>query len=262
MHLLEFSGVVPYNCTMKDGNKLEYREEFEKVLSGYYPAEKSLAILEDTPLLLLVGPTASGRNTLITILKETNRYHQIVSHTTRRPRENNGVMEQDGVEYWFVAEEDFLRGLQTGEYLEAAIIHGQQVSGISVAELQKAHDSGKIALDEIEIEGAATLQAMKPDAVYIFLLPPTFEIWMERLTNRGAMPQDELRRRLTSAVDEISGALTADYFQFVINNEVHEAAVAVDELANGRPADHEKQLRGRDHAEQLLIDIRLYLESN
>jgi guanylate kinase len=210
-------------------------------------------------MVLLIGPTAAGRNTLINILTSTGRYHYLVSDTTRKPRHNNGVAEQNGVEYWFKTEEEFLEGLKNGEYLEAAIIHNQQVSGMSIRELDRAKSAGIIAIDEIEPDGASHIQMYDESPLFIFLLPPSFDVWMERLRGRGDMPEDELRRRLESAREEITEALQADFYQFVINNEIHEAAVAVDELANGREPDNEKQAQGRAYAEQLAIDVQLYL---
>lgn len=244
---------------METNNKLDRLDEFEAILENYIPDPESLELLKGAPFVLLVGPTAAGRNTLINLLVETGRYHYTVSNTTRHPRANNGVMEQDGVEYWFITANEFLEGLKNGTYLEAAVIHGQQVSGMSIKELKRAKDSGKIAINEVEVDGAAHIQAYKPDALFIFLLPPSFEVWMERLRGRGEMPEDEVRRRLESAITEITTALESDFYQFVINNEVHEAAMAVDELANGRAFDPQKQQHGRDHAEQLLVDIQLYL---
>lgn len=245
---------------MENVNKLVHIAEFQKILANYHPSADSLKILEQTRLVLLVGPTAAGRNTLIKLLEDTGRYHFILSNTTRRPRANNGVMERDGVEYWFTKEEEFLEGLQQGKYLEAAIIHGQQVSGISIDELDKARKSGLIAIDEVEVEGAGNVYIQKPDALFVFLLPPSFDVWMQRLRGRGEMEESEVIRRLKSAREEITAALNEDFYQFVINNEIHEAAMAVDELANGRQVDAAKQQLGRNHAEQLAIDVQLYLQ--
>lgn len=242
-------------------NILHHIEDFRRVLAAYEPSPETKQTLAETSVVLLVGPTAAGRNTLINILVGTGRYHYIVSDTTRLPRVNNGVPEQDGVEYWFKSEDEFLSGLEQGAYLEAAIIHNQQVSGISVAELAQASRDGKIALSEIEPDGAAHIHSYTPGKLFVFLLPPSFDVWMERIHGRGEMTHEELVRRLTSAQEEIATALAADYYQFVVNNEVHEAATAVDELANGRSPDMAKQARGRDHAEQLLVDVQLYLES-
>lgn len=247
--------------TTKQKSLLQHLDEFETVLKSYKPSPATIKTLQSIPLVLMVGPTASGRNTLINILVKTGHYYYMVSSTTRSKRANNGIMEQDGVEYWFKNEASFLRDLKAGEFLEAAVIHRQQVSGVHVAQLKEAATGHKIAINEVEISGGVTLHAYKPDTLCVFLLPPTFDVWMQRLQARGHMSDDEVRRRLQSAVSEISLALSLDYYQFVVNYEIHEAAEAVDELANGRSVDNEKQQRGRDHAEQLLIDIRLFLEA-
>ncbi|CAN5443016.1 hypothetical protein BH10PAT3_BH10PAT3_1400 [soil metagenome] len=238
---------------------LRHLDEFKAVLKNYSPSRESQDFFSSVPMVILVGPTAAGRNTLINLLVATGRYHMIVSDTTRPPRMDNGKLEENGTTYWFKSEDDFLEGLKNGEYVEARLIHSQQVSGANIAEIHKAHDSGAIALKEIEINGSIVYRKFKPDMLCVFLLPPTFDIWMKRLRGRGHITKEELRRRLESAVAEISQALSLDYFQFVVNYEIHEAAVAVDEIANGRVLDETKQQVGRNHAEQLLIDVQLFL---
>lgn len=247
--------------TIKYKPLLKHLDELEDILKKYEPSEQSQETLRSMPLVLLVGPTASGRNTLINLLVQTDRYHYIVSDTTRPKRTNNGVMEQDGVEYWFKTEDEVLEGLKNGAYIEAAIIHKQQVSGQNISQIEAAQKADKIAINEIQIDGAANIHRFKPDTLVIFLLPPDFETWMQRIRGRGDVDKAELRRRLESSVEEISTALSKDYYQFVINHEIHEAAQAVDELANGRSLDPEKQQRGRDHAEQLLVDVQLFLSA-
>src|SRR4051812_45219052 len=111
-------------------NELKHKDDFEKVLAGCQLSDGAKQTLAQTKLLLLVGPSSSGRNTIINELVAEGGYHYIVSDTTRQPRVNNGVLEQDGREYWFRTEEDILADLQAGNFLEAAIIHDQQVSGI------------------------------------------------------------------------------------------------------------------------------------
>jgi guanylate kinase len=245
--------------TIKQIQHLQQLAGFERVLKNYRPSDQTLKILQDIPLVLLVGPTASGRNTLINILVETSRYHSIISDTTRNKRANKGIMEQNGIEYWFKTEDEFLTGLRDGRYLEAAIIHRQQVSGINISQLEAATRAHKTAINEVEINGATHIHEYKLNTLCIFLLPPTFDIWMERIKLRGDCDDNELRRRLESAHTEISDALSKSFYQFVINFEIHEAAAAVDELANGRIVDMAKQRLGRDHAEQLLIDVQLFL---
>lgn len=241
--------------------KLQKLGEFQNILRNYKPSQASLTTLRSIPLVLLVGPTAAGRNTLINLLAETDRYYYIVSDTTRPKRINNGVKEQDGVEYWFKSEQEFLLGLQSGKYLEASVIHNQQVSGISVKELERAQQSDKIAVKEIEVNGADYVEGFKPDTLLVFLLPPGFETWMQRIKGRGDMTEGELRRRLESSVVEMKKALKEDYYKFVINHEIHEAAAAVDELARGAAPSPDDIQAGHNHAEQLIIDVQLYLNA-
>src|SRR5699024_8737685 len=134
-------------------------------------SDEAKALLARTRLVLLVGPSSSGRNTVINELLKTGKYHAIVSDTTRLPRVNNGIPEENGREYWFRAEADVLHDLQNGSFLEAAIIHKQQVSGISMRELAAAADEGKVAINEIEVVGADNIHAAKPDALFVFMLP-------------------------------------------------------------------------------------------
>jgi len=245
--------------TTKQTQSLRHLAEFQDALKDYRPSESTIKTLQSIPLILMVGPTAAGRNTLINILTATNRYHYIVSNTTRKPRANKGIMEQNGVEYWFKTEEEFLNDIRNGKFLEAAIIHKQQVSGINIYQLEEAARQGKIAINEVEIIGAQNVINYKADTLCVFLLPPSFDVWMERIRARGDVDEDELLRRLESAVEEISVALKSDFYQFVVNYEIHEAAEAVDEIANGRALDQTKQQIGRDHAQRLLAEVQHYL---
>lgn len=200
-------------------NRLEQLAAFQEILADYHISDSSEKILNATTLAAMVAPSSAGRNTIINELIKSNEYHYIVSDTTRLKRVNNGVAEQDGVEYWFRTEEEVLADLRNGKYLEAAIIHNQQVSGISIRELERARDEGRAALCDIEIVGMKNIIAAKPDTFALFILPPSFEVWMERMDGRGKMSQEEKRRRLGSAVHELTSGLDNDYYTFVINDD-------------------------------------------
>lgn len=241
-------------------NRLVHLAAFKKVLANYQISPASQRILAKTNLVLLVAPTSAGRNTIIRELLKTGDYHYIVSDTTRQPRANDGVLEQNGVEYWFRSEEEMLRDLKAGRFLEAAIIHNQQVSGISVRELKRAHSEGKIAITDIEIVGARHIVAAKPDTVAIFVLPPDLKEWMRRFKHRGKLSKAEMRRRLESAAKEFSEALEHKYYTFVVNDSFLKATEKIHQIAKLGIRDPEEEKRGRAVAEKLYLDTISYLK--
>lgn len=240
-------------------NQLVHADEFREALKGYRLADAAKKILKDVRLALFVAPSASGRNTIIRELVKTGRYHFIVSDTTRQPRVNNGVLEQNGREYWFRSEDEVLGEIQRGEFLEAAVIHNQQVSGISVRELVKAKDDNKVAITDIEIIGAANVHRLKPETTIIFMVPPSFDIWLERIHSRGTMAPDEFMRRMESAERELSTALRADYYRFILNDTVLGTAAEVDAFLTSGNYDPFKERLVRQTAENLYREVELYL---
>lgn len=229
------------------------------MLQDYSLSDAAKKTLQDLKLVLMVGPTSSGRNTIIRELVKTGGYHFIVSDTTREKRVNDGIPEEDGREYWFRTEDDMLSDIKQGDFLEAAIIHNQQVSGISIRELQKAKNSGKIAIDEVEIAGAHNTYKAKPDTVIIFSVPPSFVKWMHRLHKRGRMPEDEVRRRLETACLEFDAALIQSYYKYVINDDIDETVAAVDSMARLDLYNEVKGSEAREHIKQLYQQTRNYL---
>lgn len=237
-------------------NKLVRVAEFRELLDGYHLSKTTLQTLSQTQLVLIVGSTSAGRSTIIRELMKTGDYHFVVSDTTRQPRVNDGVPEQNGHEYWFRTENEILSDLKAGKYLEAAIIHDQQVSGISVRELEKARDEGKIAIADVEIIGAANAIKYKPDTVVIFVLPPNFDEWQRRIKHRGIMSPEEFKRRMNSACKEFETALSNSYYQFVINESFNDTAMQINQIAKLGIVDKQSQLRARELAERLLLATR------
>lgn len=242
-------------------NRLARIAEFADALDGYHLSKQTLQTLSQTELVLLVAPSATGRNTIIRELLKTGDYHFIVSDTTRKPRVNDGVLEQNGVEYWFRTELEVLTDIRDGKYLEAAIIHNQQVSGISVRELERARDEGKIAITDAEISGAENAHRYKHDTISVFVLPPSFEEWQRRMRQRGSMEGEEFKRRIASAVNEFETALQSDFYHFIINDTIEHSVEQINEMAKLDRFDEVSQRDGRELAEQLLISTRALLDT-
>jgi guanylate kinase len=229
--------------------QLKHYQEFKSQLENYHASEHAKQIIKNLRLVLLVAPTSAGKNTIIRHQLATGRYHHIISDTTRPPRINDGIMEQNGREYWFRTEEDMLADIKAGKFLEAEILHNQQVSGISIRELEKAEKEGKIAINDVEVEGVRNILSVKPDTVAIMLLPPSFEEWQRRLAGRGRMRPDELRRRLQTAAKIFQDGLSQDYYHFVISENIEQTGGIIDALAAGKPNPY--QGRGRSLIEHL-----------
>ena len=233
-------------------NKLVHIDEFKKVLRDYTPNIEVIDVLSQVPIVLLVAPAATGRNTIIRNLIMTGKYYFVVSDTTRHPRINNGIPERDGEEYWFRTEAEFLEGLRCNEYVEAALIHEQQASGASIHEYKVAFEKDLIAITDIDIQGSDTLLQYASRLTNIFVLPPEFDEWMRRMDGRGVMDPGEKRRRLESAVREIEGALERTYFKFVVNWDLRQTSEELHEEIMSGVFDPSRQSKATVHARQLL----------
>lgn len=215
-------------------NVLKHLNEFKQLLDSYQISKAGQDILDETKLVLLTAISSTGRNAIIRKLMARGEYYFIVSDTTRHPRVNDGVPEKNGVEYFFQTEEQVLKDLREGAFLEAAVIHNQQVSGISMREIKKAHDEKKIAITDIEITGATNILDVNPQTITIFLLPPSYEEWLRRIHLRGEMSSQELRNRMESAQKELKRGLADSRLSFVINDDIDVATQQIDDLAHGK----------------------------
>lgn len=237
-------------------------EQAKELLESYALSDTSLKILEKAPLTLLAAPTSSGRNSIIKKLLETNEYHFVVSDTTRKPRVNNGIPEENGVEYWFRSHEEAVEDLRTGKYLEAAIVHETDIYGISIRELKKALDSKKIPITDIEIVGVDSVLKLKPDTTAIFVVPPHFQEWHDRLEKRGAMSKDELDRRMRSAAEELKHALENESsYNFVINDTLDHAVEQIHQIVFEANHDPLHQSVAKRTIERLLVDTEKFINS-
>ncbi|MEO6513082.1 MAG: hypothetical protein ABIR37_00185, partial [Candidatus Saccharimonadales bacterium] len=117
----------------------------------------------------------------------------------------------------------------------------------------------QIAIKDIDPVGARTFHDLKPDALIIFSVVPSFDIWMERLHSRGQMAPDELIRRMHSAEEELLTALESDYYRFIINDTVEGTTAEVHRLATTGYYDPFKERLARETTERLLGEVKRYL---
>lgn len=171
---------------------------------------------------MLAGPSGTGKGTVVShLLRRDPSLVLSVSVTTRRPRPN----EVDGVDYRFVSDDEFDRLVADGALLEWAAIVGHR-SGTPSGPVEEVLASGRDVLLEIDVQGAGWVRRRSPDAVLIFLAPPSLEELERRLRSRGTETEDRLRARLARAREELAEAGAFDHV--VVNDDVDRA---VDEVA-------------------------------
>ena len=170
-------------------------------------------------LVVLAGPTAVGKGTVAAEVRDTHPEVWIsVSATTRRPRPG----EEDGVHYWFVADEEFDRMVADGELLEWALVHQSARYGTPRRPVERAQAEGRPAMLEIDLQGARQVRETMPEALFVFLKPPSWEELVRRLVGRGTESAEERALRLDTARLEL--AAEAEFDVTIVNHEVHAAA--------------------------------------
>ena len=167
---------------------------------------------------MLSGPSGVGKSSVVTRLRAAHPdLHFSVSATTRPPREG----EVDGVDYHFVDRDRFEQMIAGGQLLEWAEFAGH-LYGTPVAPVDSALDAGHDVLLEIELQGARQVRDGAPDAVRVFLAPPSWDVLVERLQGRRTEPDDVIARRLETARVEL--AAEGEFDHSVVNTSVDQAA--------------------------------------
>lgn len=170
-------------------------------------------------LVVLAGPTAVGKGTVAAAVREDHPDVWIsVSATTRAPRPD----EVDGVHYLFVDDAEFDRLVAEDLLLEWAVVHGTHRYGTPREPVEEALAAGRPAMLEIDLQGARQVRRTMPDALFVFLKPPSWDELVRRLVGRGTESDEERERRLATARDEL--AAESEFDVTIVNHEVHDAA--------------------------------------
>lgn len=195
-------------------------------------------------LLVISGPSGAGKGTLCKALKEKINYGLSISATTRKPRAG----ETDGVNYYFLSRAAFEEKLRENGFIEWAEVYGNYY-GTPKAPVEKMLKEGKDVVLEIDPQGAMSVRAQMPDAVLIFVMPPSYVELESRIRGRGTETEGQITKRLSCAVSEINRLPSYDYI--VVNDDV---STAVNDLIAIISAEKCRVTRNRNLPNRFISD--------
>lgn len=194
-------------------------------------------------LVVLSAPAGCGKDTVLAEVKKSDQnVKQSISMTTRLPREG----EQDGVDYYFTSVADFENKISENGFLEY-VKYGVNYYGTPKKAIEEMVDSGKTVILKIEVEGAGNVRKIYPDAVSIFIMPPSFTELSRRLKNRGTETEEDICRRLKIAEDEMQRA--KEYNYIVINDDL---SVCVNDVLSIIKAERLKYSNMQEKIEEII----------
>lgn len=202
-------------------------------------------------IVIVSGPSGVGKSTICKqIVKRLNNAYLSVSVTTR-PKAGTEV---NGRDYWFVSEKEFHERVDKGLLLEHAEVFGR-LYGTPKDKVEEAFASGKIVILQIDVQGARQVKAIFPDAMMIFILPPSAKVLAERIDHRGREDARTAEKRLEGASDEIAAAW--QYYEYmVINEDLNQAVNECIQIIENAAATGKSALRMADKKQKLRNKVR------
>jgi guanylate kinase len=236
-----------------------------QLIAGYHPPDGVIERLREIPLIILTGITGAGKNTIMNDIIMHDDFERAVTSTTRAPRANDGVMEVEARDYYFLTVEQAQKKMETGEYIEVADVHGR-VNGSLIKEYERIAALNKTVVTDIDYQGAQHMINFElPKLTVLFIVPPSFEVWLERLSGRYGdeeIDTEDLARRLSSAKVELDYALQHDAFIPVMNDVSKESAQTIIEFTQQQTLPSVDEVAtAHGVVRQLLTDIDSYLQT-
>jgi guanylate kinase len=176
-------------------------------------------------LIVVSGPSGAGKSTVTKIARDKLNIPLTISATTREPRPD----EADGIDYYFLPKEKFMKKVENDEFFEWAEVHGNYY-GTLKAEVEKKREEGNTVLLEIDVQGGLIVKEKDPSAVLVFFKAPNEKELEKRLRDRGSDSEDVIHRRLENALKEMEYEKKYDYS--IINNSIDQSFQELMDIIN------------------------------
>jgi len=186
--------------------------------------EDPFNLIHPQPLLIVIsGPSGIGKDSVLQELKRRRLpFHFVVTANTRPPRPE----EVDGVDYIFMSREEFMAGVERGDFIEHAQVYND-LKGIPRWQIEDALKSGKDVVLRVDVQGAETIRDLYPEALLIYLIPRNYDEWYKRLVSRKTESEEDLKIRVEISVKEVE---KIDIFDYLVVNAENLLCNAVDDI--------------------------------
>lgn len=190
-------------------------------------------------LVILSGPSGVGKDAVFSRMKQLARpFHYPVTATTRPPRPT----EQNGVDYHFLSKEEFDQKIAQNQFLEWAEVYGNYY-GVPKEEVEPALKRGQDVIVKVDVQGAATLKRLLPEAIAIFLMPPSEEELVQRLEQRHSESQADLHRRLKTVKQEMKSLRLFNYVIVNHTDKLDETVAQIEDIVTAQKLQVEPKKR-------------------
>jgi len=216
----------------------------------YKMSPAAAKLVSDNLPLIIAGTTGSGKDAIEQYIQKISDWRHVVTHTTRQSRPG----EQNGVDYWFVSEEEMLALAKRQEFIEFKFLFDRDFYGSSINSYRLVLEGDHKPMMRIDVQGVSELQLYVSGLRPFFVLPPSFDSWIERLDARGHMSHVERAKRLNRAREELEMAIDNEKYVLVVNDEVPRVSR---EIVDGI-TDVASQHHNRELAQRLIDHIKAY----
>jgi len=201
-----------------------------EAVPGMIDSQHPMRFRREGFLLVLSGPSGAGKGTLVERLIAARRECVFSISATTRPRRSN---EQDGVQYEFVSRDEFVRRREAGEFLEWAEVH-DNLYATPRTFVDENIRAGRVVVLDVDVQGGASVRRLRPDAVSVFIMPPSIDALRRRLRGRDTDSDEVVERRLQNAPGEI--AQYTEYQYLVVNDELEAASARLTAIVDAELA--------------------------